>query len=144
VVAGCAETPRAGQAGTWITPEIQAAYTALHELGLAHSVETWVEGELVGGLYGVALGRVFFGESMFTRRRDASKIAFAHLVRYLEREGFAMIDCQMHTDHLASLGARALPRAEFTARLRRLVDAAPHHAAPGRWPAAAAEKLWSA
>jgi leucyl/phenylalanyl-tRNA--protein transferase len=144
VVAGCATTARPGQDGTWITAEMQAAYTALHELGFAHSVETWIEGELAGGLYGVALGRVFFGESMFTRRRDASKIAFAHLVRYLQQEGFAMIDCQMHTEHLASLGARSLPRAEFTARLGTLVEEAPRHAAPGRWPAEAAADLWSA
>jgi leucyl/phenylalanyl-tRNA--protein transferase len=98
------------------------AYTALHEMGFAHSVETWMDGKLVGGLYGVALGRVFFGESMFSRVSDASKIAFVHLVRQLERWGFEMIDCQMKTAHLASLGAREIPRKEFSQKLKELVN----------------------
>ncbi|MCX8144947.1 MAG: leucyl/phenylalanyl-tRNA--protein transferase [Azovibrio sp.] len=140
VVAACAETPRPGQNGTWITAEIRAAYGALHELGYAHSVETWLDGELVGGLYGVALGRMFYGESMFTRQTDASKVAFAHLVRYLRQEGFGMIDCQMKTPHLASLGAREIPRQEFIRRLRALI-AAP--APVGRWPTTAAQAPWS-
>lgn len=139
VIAACAQTPRRGQHGTWIVPEMQAAYRRLHELGLAHSVETWVDGELVGGLYGIALGRMFYGESMFSWRSDASKIAVAHLARYLERLGFGMVDCQMHTAHLASLGAREIPRDNFIARLDALVAAGP---APGPWPAADASHLW--
>lgn len=112
VVHACAE-PRAGQDGTWITPQMMTAYQSLHHAGLAHSVETW-EGEvLVGGLYGVAIGRVFFGESMFTRRNDASKVAFVHLVRRLQAWDFGLIDCQMATTHLASLGAEAIPREHF-------------------------------
>ncbi len=139
VIAACAQTPRRGQHGTWIVPEMQAAYRRLHELGLAHSVETWVDGELVGGLYGIALGRMFYGESMFSWRSDASKIAVAHLAAYLERLGFGMVDCQMHTTHLASLGAREIPRDDFIARLDALVAAGP---APGPWPAADASHLW--
>lgn len=126
VMQACAG-PRDGQAGTWITHDVIAGYSRLHELGFAHSVETWVENELVGGLYGVALGRAFYGESMFTRITDASKIAFAHLVRQLERWQFGIIDCQMRTAHLASLGAREIPRAEFRRSLDELVNY-PHHA----------------
>jgi leucyl/phenylalanyl-tRNA--protein transferase len=99
-----------------------AAYTALHEMGLAHSIETWMEGELVGGLYGVAQGKMFFGESMFSRTTDASKVAFVHLVRHLERRGFKMIDCQMKTAHLASFGAREMSREEFSLKLKELVN----------------------
>lgn len=124
VIEGCA-APRPGAAGTWITPEMIEAYCRLHALGYAHSVETWIDGALAGGLYGVALGRVFFGESMFTRVRDASKIAFVHLVHALEHAGFGLIDCQMKTAHLASLGAREIPRREFLAELARLVPLAP-------------------
>ncbi len=109
--------------GTWISEQMIAAYAALHEAGHAHSIETWridANGEtLVGGLYGVALGRVFFGESMFARQTDASKIALAHLVRWLQEHDFALIDCQMNTAHLASLGAREIPRAEFAELLER-------------------------
>lgn len=126
VMQACAE-PRDGQAGTWITRDVIAGYSRLHELGFAHSIETWIENELVGGLYGVALGRAFYGESMFTRITDASKIAFAHLVRQLERWQFGIIDCQMRTAHLASLGAREIPRAEFRRSLDELVNY-PHHA----------------
>jgi leucyl/phenylalanyl-tRNA--protein transferase len=129
VMRGCA-APREDQRGTWITAEMRAAYGRLHELGYAHSVETWVEGRLAGGLYGVAIGRVFFGESMFTRVRDASKIAFVHLVRRLEREDYRLIDCQMHTEHLASLGAREIARREFSRRVKDLVD---YSRPPGRW-----------
>lgn len=116
VMRACAE-PRAGQPGTWITADILAAYTALHRAGLAHSVETWIDGELVGGLYGVSLGRMFYGESMFARTRDASKVALATLVRLLLRERVAVIDCQQDTAHLASLGARAISRTSFCAHL---------------------------
>lgn len=120
VMAGCA-APRAHHDGTWITREMREAYGRLAALGYGHSVETWSEGELAGGLYGVALGRMFFGESMFSRRSDASKIALAYLVRQLERWGFGMIDCQLSTGHLASLGAREIPRAEFLQHVHRLV-----------------------
>jgi leucyl/phenylalanyl-tRNA--protein transferase len=98
---------------------MQAAYGKLHELGYAHSVEVWMEGKLVGGLYGMALGRTFYGESMFSWRTDASKIALAHLCVHLQRRGFGIIDCQMETQHLASLGARPIPRSDFVALLRR-------------------------
>ncbi len=124
VMAGCAE-PRPGQDGTWITPAMTAAYRRLATLGFAHSVETWLGDSLVGGLYGVAVGRMFFGESMFARVTDASKVAFVHLVRQLERWDMPLIDCQMSTAHLASLGARESPRAEFISQLRRLVSRPP-------------------
>jgi leucyl/phenylalanyl-tRNA--protein transferase len=123
VIRACAEVPRAGQNGTWITPEMQHAYWQLFQLGVAHSVETWMAGKLVGGLYGLAIGRMFYGESMFAQVSDASKVAAAHLARFLEEEGFGMVDCQMNTAHLASLGAREIPRAVFMARLRALVAA---------------------
>lgn len=129
VMRACGE-PRAEQEGTWITTEMIAAYTRLHELGHAHSVETWVDGRLAGGLYGVAIGRAFFGESMFTRVADASKLALAHLVRQLERWRFGLIDCQMQTAHLATLGARAIPRADFTRRIGELVN---YPGLIGRW-----------
>jgi leucyl/phenylalanyl-tRNA--protein transferase len=121
VMEACAE-PRPEQDGTWISAGMIAAYCALHEQGLAHSIETWIDGELAGGLYGVALGRMFYGESMFTHAADASKIALVHLVRQIERWHFGMIDCQMHTRHLASLGAREIPRADFMRKLQELVD----------------------
>jgi len=121
VIRACA-APRPGQEGTWITAELAAAYIALHRAGHAHSVETWIGGELAGGLYGVALGRLFFGESMFTRVPDASKIALAYLVRQLERWRYGMIDCQMKTTHLARFGAREIPRAEFMRKLSFLVN----------------------
>jgi leucyl/phenylalanyl-tRNA--protein transferase len=138
VVSECA-APRFDQDGTWITPEMSRAYLRLHELGYAHSVETWIDGRLAGGLYGVAIGRAFYGESMFTRVTDASKIALVHLCRYLERRAFAMIDCQMVTRHLATLGASAIPRGEFMARLR---TATREGAAPGRWPMEDADGLF--
>lgn len=121
VMRGCGE-PRAGQDGTWIGEAMIAAYVRLFAAGIAHSVETWREGKLIGGLYGVALGQMFYGESMFARATDASKIAFVHLVRQLERWEFGMIDCQMKTAHLASLGAREIPRREFLQRLGQLVE----------------------
>ena len=132
VIAACADTPRHGQGGTWILPEMQAAYAELHRLGHAHSVETWIDGQLVGGLYGIALGRAFFGESMFSHRSNASKIALAHLCTHLRRNNFGIIDCQMETTHLASLGARSIPRSAFVATLETLVNA---DTLPGRWPA---------
>lgn len=124
VMRACA-APRAGQSSTWITEEMIAAYETLHHRDLAHCVETWIDGELAGGLYGVALGRVFFGESMFARATDASKIALAHLVKQLERWNYGMIDCQMQTAHLASFGARGIPRADFMRKLPELVNYPP-------------------
>jgi len=121
VMVACA-APRRGQRGTWITGEMVEAYTRLHQLGHAHSVETWIGGDLAGGLYGVALGRAFFGESMFSRATDASKIALVHLVRQLQRWEFGIIDCQMATPLLASFGAREIPRREFSNRLKELVN----------------------
>ena len=118
VITACAK-PRPSQAGTWITPAMKSAYVGLHHAGYAHSVESWCDGVLAGGLYGIAIGNVFFGESMFTEVDDASKTAFIALVRQLERWGFTLIDCQVHTDHLASLGAAPVPRKEFTALLER-------------------------
>ena len=124
VVEACAG-PRRGGAGTWITNEMRDAYVALHRRGLAHSIETWHEARLVGGLYGVAIGRIFFGESMFTRERDASKVALAQLARDCLRLDVALIDCQLPSAHLSSLGSRSLPRNEFESRLAELVDSEP-------------------
>ena len=120
VMRACA-APRGGEPGTWIHEEMIASYTALHRMGFAHSVETWMDGELAGGLYGVAIGRMFYGESMFSFRTDASKIALAHLAAQLGRWNFGMIDCQMNTSHLASLGAREIPRTEFIQQLQELI-----------------------
>lgn len=122
VIRACAETPRHGQNGTWITPEMQQAYIRLHEMGYAHSAESWHGDELVGGLYGMRLGRVFFGESMFSHRTDASKVAFVHLVRKLQEEGVVLIDCQVTTDHLLSLGAEEIPRRRFVELLGQYAD----------------------
>jgi len=119
VMQACA-APRPGQDGTWITRDIIKAYHALHQAGHAHSVEVWAHGEMVGGLYGVSIGRMFFGESMFTRVSDASKCAYAALIAMLRRLGFSMVDCQQSTGHLASLGAREISRTEFLGRLRLL------------------------
>ena len=142
VITACAQTARPGQPGTWITSEMQRAYLRLHELGRAHSVETWGKGEngdeLVGGLYGLAIGHMFYGESMFSLRTDASKIAVAHLARFLGKHGFGMVDCQMRTAHLASLGAREIPRREFIERLNALVK----DAQPVRWPEQGAVTDW--
>lgn len=112
--------------GTWITDDMKQAYQQLHAQGLAHSVECWCDGKLVGGLYGVAIGQVFFGESMFSRQTDASKVAFVTLVRQLSQWGFAVIDCQVQSQHLESLGARTIPREDFTALLDQ------HCEQPGR------------
>ena len=139
VIGACAGTPRPGQSGTWITPEMRAAYLTLHELGYAHSVETWVNDMLVGGLYGLAIGKMFYGESMFSRTANASKVALAHLARFLERNDFGLIDCQMNTPHLAAMGAREIPRADFINRLRTLTAQPPEC---GRWPADSACRNW--
>jgi leucyl/phenylalanyl-tRNA--protein transferase len=125
VITACATTPREGQDGTWIVSEMIDAYCEWHALGRAHSFETWVDGELIGGLYGIGLGRMFFGESMFAHRTDASKIAFAALVCFCREYGVPMIDCQQHTSHLASMGARELRRSEFETRLTLSVGAPP-------------------
>lgn len=132
VMQACAE-PRPEQGGTWIGEEIIQAYCELHEAGHAHSVETWADDELVGGLYGIALGRVFFGESMFVRRTDASKIAFAHLLVQLRRWNFELIDCQQETQHLASLGAAPIPRIQFLRELDRLVHSNSNEPVAGGW-----------
>ena len=129
VMRGCAE-PRAGQDGTWITEEMFDAYARLAQLGAAHSVEVWAGDMLVGGLYGVAVGRVFFGESMFSRRSNASKVALAALTQQLARWRFALIDCQMSTPHLASLGAREIPRADF---VRIIAKGAAQPPLPSPW-----------
>jgi len=132
VIQACARAPRAGQLGTWITPQVVDAYSALHRVGNAHCVEAWRAGNLVGGLYGVSIGRMFFGESMFALESDASKVALAHLVERLRRCGCPLVDCQQQTAHLATLGARAIPRGEFAERLAALV----HCPAPeGVWDA---------
>ena len=128
VIEGCA-APREADGGTWIVEEIQDAYTALHKMGHAHSAESWRDGVLVGGLYGVAIGRVFFGESMFARETDASKVAFASLVQKLTRDGFKIIDCQQQTKHLASFGARPISRADFLAKLQSCIDVSQPHSA---------------
>jgi len=139
VLQACACSRRPNQEGTWIMPAMQHAYTQLHQMGYAHSVETWMNGELVGGLYGVTIGRVFFGESMFFHRRDASKIAFAHLIHHLRRVGYELVDCQINTPHLVSLGAINLPRSTFSEQLATMVvhdDKIP----TGRWTPNAAAK----
>jgi leucyl/phenylalanyl-tRNA--protein transferase len=119
VLDGCA-APRPGDAGTWLSASMRRAYGAMHHSGLAHSIEVWIDGELAGGVYGVALGRMFFGESMFTRRTDASKIAMARLAEQLVRWEFPLIDCQLETPHLLSLGAEAMSRRRFVAEIDRL------------------------
>lgn len=122
VMEGCSSVPRPGQDGTWITDEIRAGYCALHERGLAHSVETYLDGELVGGLYGVALGKSFCGESMFARADDASKIATVTMLGNLHVMGFHFVDCQVYTEHLGRFGAVEWPRAHFLRALRRAVS----------------------
>jgi leucyl/phenylalanyl-tRNA--protein transferase len=117
VISACANAPRDGQAGSWIVPEMIAAYINLYKTGHAHSVETWVNGELVGGLYCVNLGGMVFGESMFARQTDASKIALAALVAFCKAKGISMIDCQQNTQHLSSFGASEISREDFTAHL---------------------------
>ncbi|TCK18290.1 leucyl/phenylalanyl-tRNA--protein transferase [Thiogranum longum] len=124
VINACAE-PRKTESGTWISEAMKLAYTRLHQLGHAHSIECWQDDKLVGGLYGVSIGRVFFGESMFSRVNDASKVAFAHLVRQLADWQFELVDCQVYTSHLASLGAYSIPRQQFLDRLAILCNLEP-------------------
>jgi leucyl/phenylalanyl-tRNA--protein transferase len=131
VIRSCAEVPRPGQSGTWVTPDMIEAYCRLHELGLAHSVESWREGQLVGGVYGVSLGAAFFGESMFARQSDASKVAFVHLVHQIERWGFHFLDCQVYTEHTARLGATPWPRDRFLHELSTTLEVPTRR---GRWP----------
>ncbi len=126
VMLACAGIGRPKQNGTWITRTIIDSYCKLHELGFAHSAETWIDGKLAGGLYGVAIGKMFYGESMFHHVTDASKIAFVHLVQHLQQQGFGMIDCQMKTAHLASLGAHELSRSDFLLMLKDLVNYPQH------------------
>ena len=123
VMENCASTYRPGQEGSWIVDEMLEAYCTLHELGLAHSFETFLDGELVGGLYGVSLGKLFCGESMFHHMSDASKVAFYHLHRFLQARDFKLIDCQQETPHLKSLGAYAIPRSDYLKALPELVTA---------------------
>lgn len=139
VIRACA-APREPGGRTWITPDIQSAYIRMHQLGYAHSVETYIDGELAGGLYGMALGQAFFGESMFSRRTDASKIAFAHLTRFLEQRNFRVLDCQMTTQHLASLGGREIARETFAALLDTFAGA---DLPPARWPEDGATHPWT-
>lgn len=125
VIRACAGSDRPGQNGTWIVPQMVRAYLAFHRAGFAHSVETWLDGELVGGLYCVAIGHAVFGESMFTREPDASKVALAALVAFCRRFGVPQVDCQQNTRHLASLGARELPRRTFVAEVARAIRQPP-------------------
>jgi leucyl/phenylalanyl-tRNA--protein transferase len=129
VIEYCSRVERAGQDDTWIGGEMIVAYQQLHELGYAHSVEAWYEGELVGGLYGIAIGRVFFGESMFSFRSDASKVAFVHLARQLQAWDFPMIDCQVTNPHLISLGAEEIDRNHFLGIIKQHID----RPGPGNW-----------
>ncbi len=121
VINQCRTITRKDQEGTWITPAVKDAYTKLHELGYAHSAEVWENGELVGGLYGVRIGKVFFGESMFSKKSNASKYAFTRYVQLLQSEGVELIDCQVYTPYLESFGARMLERGEFVKMLKKLV-----------------------
>lgn len=129
VIRACAG-PRERADGTWISDAMIDAYSALHAAGFAHSIEVWIDDALAGGLYGVCLGRMFFGESMFSRVRDASKIALVHLARHLDAQGGTLIDCQMRTAHLASMGAREIPRKAFLERVSELIHS---NATPMHW-----------
>lgn len=130
VLRGCAESPRPGQTGTWLIPEMIDAYMKLHDLGFAHSFEAWKGDELVGGLYGVSLGAAFFGESMFAKATDASKIAFVASVRQLDAWKIGLIDCQVHTEHLERFGAYEIPRLEY---LQLLTSALDEPTRRGKW-----------
>ncbi|MCZ2460120.1 MAG: leucyl/phenylalanyl-tRNA--protein transferase [Chitinophagales bacterium] len=121
VIRNCKKTYRPGQSGTWITDEMELAYTRMHELGYACSAETWQGGKLVGGLYGIKLGKVFFGESMFSRISNASRYALINYTRLLSSEGIELIDCQVYTEYLESFGARMIPRNEFCKKLEALI-----------------------
>lgn len=130
VVDGCRSVGRRGQEGTWITQEVMKSYNYLHRLGVAHSVEVWHNGKLVGGLYGVSIGRMFFGESMFSHASNASKVAFIALINVLQPRGFTLIDCQIYNDHLGTLGARMIPRRDF---LDTLAESLEHDTLRGHW-----------
>jgi leucyl/phenylalanyl-tRNA--protein transferase len=130
VIDACASVPRPGQAGTWITPDMKDAYVELYRRGVAHSAEAWSGDELAGGVYGVSLGAAFFGESMFARKAEASKVAFVELVGQLGRWGITLVDCQVYTEHLARFGAREWPRRRFLEALRTALR---HPTRPGPW-----------
>lgn len=139
VIEGCAK-PRGAEDGTWITRSMRDAYSALHHLGHAHSLEVWLDDELAGGIYGLAIGHVFFGESMFGKRTDASKIALVALCRLIVKYGYRLLDCQVENDHLLRMGAERIPRETFEAELAGLVEAAPN---PALWTARRlAAKRW--
>jgi leucyl/phenylalanyl-tRNA---protein transferase len=140
VITACASVPRPGQDGTWITPELERGYLRLFELGYAHSIEAFLGNELVGGLYGVAFGRAFFGESMFARAPDASKVAFITLLGHLRADGYRFVDCQVYTDHLARFGAENWPRHRFLTALREALTH-PTHTGPWRARLSAEEAL---
>ena len=137
VIASCASAPRKGNPGTWIVPEMVQAYTRLHSAGYAHSIETWENGNLVGGLYCVAIGQAVFGESMFALKADASKIALAALVALCLQKNVSLVDCQQNTNHLASLGAREMPRYDFLQHTKAAIsrDAGPWNFTPLYWSA---------
>jgi len=121
VIRHCKEIPRQGQAGTWITGEVEKAFNRMHNLGYAHSAEVWKNGELAGGLYGIKMGSVFFGESMFSKVKQASRYAFVHFVKSLQEEGIKLIDCQVYTNYLEGFGARMISRKEFVQKLEELI-----------------------
>ena len=121
VIRSCKKLERKGQDGTWITDELEMSFIALHQLGFAHSAEAWLDGELVGGLYGIRMGKLFFGESMFSKYSNASKFSFISYVRELQKEGVHLIDCQVYTEHLESLGAGMIARKDFTEILKEYV-----------------------
>lgn len=121
VIRNCKQSQRPGQVGTWITDEVEKAFINMHELGYAHSAEVWLDGELVGGLYGIRLGKVFFGESMFSKRPNASRYAFIKYVHLLQSEGVELVDCQVYTNYLESFGARMIPRVHFLKLLQELI-----------------------
>ncbi len=134
VISACKQIERKGQDGTWITDAVEKAYTRLHDLGYAHSAETYHDGLLVGGLYGIRLGKVFFGESMFSTQSNASKFAFISYVEQLTNEGVQLIDCQVHTPHLESMGAEMIPRSQFIQLLHQLISQTSSSTAPKRLP----------
>jgi leucyl/phenylalanyl-tRNA--protein transferase len=121
VIDNCKKIERKDQDGTWINEDVKLAYTQLHEMGIAHSAEAWLNGELVGGLYGIKIGKVFFGESMFAKQSNASKFAFIKYIQQLKREGIELIDCQVYTEHLESLGAKMIMREQFMQLLEHLI-----------------------
>lgn len=121
VIRSCKEGERKGQDGTWITDELEMSFLELHKLGIAHSAETWLDGKLAGGLYGIRMGKLFFGESMFSKHSNASKFAFINYVQALQKEGVCLIDCQVYTEHLESLGARMIERKTFMDILEKYI-----------------------